>query len=350
MSVGLEAPALGPLTSRASRRGVVLVNVGTPQAPTVEAVRAYLREFLGDPLVVDLPAPARWLLLNLVILPFRPPRSAHTYQAIWTEAGSPLLAHSRAQAAALAQRLPDAVVVLAMRYGKPSLKEAVATLAEAGVTDVTLVPLYPQDALATVGTTVEAFRALSGNARVVRPFFSSSGFVAAVASKVRATVQSARAEHVLFSYHGLPVRQVSARCEAACSRKMGACPPLRDDNQSCYRAQCHATTLAVAQAAGVLARSSTSFQSRLKGSRWIGPFTDEVLASLAERGVKRVAVACPSFVADCLETLEEIGLRGAAHFRAHGGEHLELVPAVNDAPAFIDALAELIRHKWEDAS
>ena len=344
---GLEVPAPRPLPSHASRRGVVLVNVGTPQAPTVEAVRAYLREFLGDPKVVDLPAPARWLLLNLVILPFRPPRSAHAYQAIWTEAGSPLLVHSRAQAAALSQRLPDALVVLAMRYGKPSLRDAVAALSEAGVTDVTLVPLYPQDAAATVGTTVEAFRALVGEARVVAPFFSSPGFVGAVASKVRASVESSGAEHVLFSYHGLPVRQVSARCQATCSRRDGACPPLRDDNLRCYRAQCHATTTAIAQAAGVLARSSTSFQSRLKGSSWIGPFTDEALASLADRGVKRVAVACPSFVADCLE---ELGLRGAALFRAHGGAHLELVPAVNDAPAFIDTLAELIRRKWEDAS
>jgi ferrochelatase len=171
-----------------------------------------------------------------------------------------------------------------------------------------------------------------------------------MAERVRRTVEVSRAEFVLFSYHGLPVRQVVRSCQAACRRSSGACPPLRDDNRRCYRAQCHATTTAIARSAGVLAHASTSFQSRLKGASWIGPFTDETLAALARRGVRRVAVACPSFVADCLETLEEIGQRGAATFRAAGGEHLELVPSVNDEPAFIEDLAGLVRRQWEIAS
>lgn len=349
MNAPADAPIGVSVGDGATRRGVVLVNVGTPQAPTVDAVRAYLREFLGDPKVIDLPAPARWALLNLVILPFRPKRSAHAYQAIWTPQGSPLLLHSRAQEAALARRLPEARVVLAMRYGQPSLAEAVASLTAAGITDVTLVPLYPQDSQATVGTTVEAFGALVPRARVVPPFFSSPGFVEAVASRVVQSVERSQAEHVLFSYHGLPVRQVRRRCQdSSCPGSSGACPGLREDNRGCYRAQCFATTTSIAKVAGVLARSTTSFQSRLKGASWIGPFTDDTLVALAERGVKRVAVACPSFVADCLETLEEIGLRAAATFRAHGGEHLELVPSLNDEPVFIDALAQLVRRQWEN--
>jgi protoporphyrin/coproporphyrin ferrochelatase len=352
----VSAPAAtgAPLASArpAGRRAVVLVNVGTPEAPTVPAVRAYLREFLGDPGVIDLPAPARWLLLNLIILPFRPPRSAHAYQAIWTAEGSPLLLNSQAQARALAARLPEAEVVLAMRYGRPSLAEAVAQLRERGLGDVTLVPLYPQEAAATSGTTVKAFEALLPGARVVPAFFAAEGFVSAAAARVRETVDRSAADFVLFSFHGLPVRQVQRACAAACAGsggQPGACPPLRGDNARCYRAQCYATATAIAREAGVLARCATSFQSRLKGSSWLSPFTDDTLVELAGRGVKRVAVCCPSFVADCLETLEEIGLRGARTFQAAGGEHLELVPAVNDAPQFIDTLAGLIRARWQEA-
>jgi ferrochelatase len=340
------------LAASPRRRGVVLVNVGTPQAPTVPAVRAYLREFLGDPFVIDLPGPARWLLLNLVILPFRPSKSTHAYQAIWTPDGSPLLVNSQAQARALAARLPEAEVVLAMRYGLPSLRAAVEHLRARGVTDVTLVPMYPQEASATTGTTVKAFGEASPGARVLPAFFAAPGFVGAVASNVRETVARSGAEFVLFSYHGLPVRQVARICQTSCDGVKGLageCPPLGPANASCYRAQCYATTAAVAREAGVLARCSTSFQSRLKGASWLSPFTDDTLTALGQRGVKRLAVACPSFVADCLETLEEIGLRGAETFLAAGGEHLELVPAVNAAPAFIDTLAELLRARWEES-
>lgn len=342
----MNAPV--PQAATAARDGVLLVNVGTPDAPTPEAVRRYLREFLGDPKVIDLPAPARWLLLNLVILPFRPQKSAHAYQAIWTDQGSPLLLNAKAQAEALRRELPGVEVEVAMRYGNPSLASALQRLAEKGVTRVTAVPMYPQYASATTATTVEAFRALAPRGLVVPAFFGSEGFVAAAAERVKETVAASGAEVVLFSYHGLPVRQVKPLCTAACeghAGKHGACPALGPANADCYRAQCFATTGAIAQAAGV-ARFETSFQSRLKGATWLGPFTDEVVARLAGDGVKRLAVACPSFVADCLETLEEIGLRARETFRGAGGEELTLVPAVNAAPAFITALAGLVRHEW----
>lgn len=342
-----------PLSEPAGRRGVLLVNVGTPDAPTPSAVRKYLAEFLSDPRVVDLPAPGRWLLLHLVILPFRSKRSAHAYRQIWTPAGSPLLLHSQAQRAALSHRLPEAVVALGMRYGNPSMQDALESLRARGVWHVTLVPLYPQWADATSGSTEARFRELTGEtpADVTPPFCLEPGFVEASAARVKQVVEASSAQAVVFSYHGLPVRQVKKVCGAACRGREGRaapCPALGKDNARCYRAQCYATSKAIAEAAG-LASVVTSFQSRLKGTAWLGPHTDETVAALARAGVKRAAIACPSFVADCLETLEEIGQRAARAFQQAGGESLALVPAVNDDPLFIDALATLIRRQWAKA-
>jgi ferrochelatase len=252
--------------------------------------------------------------------------------------------NAQAQAEALRRALPGVEVEVAMRYGNPSLGAALKRLAERGVTRVTAVPMYPQFASATTGTTVEAFKALAPAGLVVPAFFGAEGFVEAAAARVRETVAQSGAELVLFSYHGLPVRQLKPVCGAGCEGLAGGhgpCPALGPSNADCYRAQCFATTAALAKAAGV-ARFETSFQSRLKGATWLGPFTDEVVARLAREGVKRLAVACPSFV----ETLEEIGQRARDTFREAGGETLTLVPAVNDAPAFITALAGLVRHEW----
>jgi ferrochelatase len=339
-----------PVVQPAGRRGILLVNVGTPDAPTVSAVRRYLREFLNDPRVIDLPAPVRWLLLNAIILPFRPRSSAHAYQQIWTPSGSPLLCHARAQREALARRLPEVPVALGMRYGNPSLGDALAELRAQGVSEVTLVPLYPQYAEATTGTTEDAFRRLVGDTphSITPPFFLEPGFVKAAAARVRAVVDASGSQMLVFSYHSLPLRQLTKACGAACGGKRGeaaACGALTPDNERCYRAQCFATSLAIAREAGVPAYV-TSFQSRIKGTAWLGPRTDETVVKLAKQGFKRVAVVCPSFVADCLETLEEIGQRVARTFQAAGGEALALVPSVNDDPAFIDALAHLIRRAW----
>ncbi len=339
----MNAPvAVSASSSLALRRAVVLINIGTPDAPTVPAVRRYLAEFLGDPKVIDLPAPVRWLLLRLIILPFRPKRSAHAYQQIWTPEGSPLMLNAQAQVAALQQALPDREVVLAMRYGNPGLPAVVAELRARGVRELTIVPMYPQFASATTGTTLERIEQLASDLKltVVPAFHGKPGFIEACAAQVRETVAASGAEHVLFSYHGLPLRQLKPVCGAPCSPQ--PCPALGATNAQCYRAQCYATSAAITAAAG-LTQASTSFQSRLKGATWISPFTDEAVVALAQRGVKRLAVACPSFVADCLETLEEIGQRAAESFKAAGGESLTLVPAVNAAPRFITMLADEVR-------
>jgi protoporphyrin/coproporphyrin ferrochelatase len=329
-------------------RGVILINVGTPDAPTVPAVRKYLAQFLNDPSVIDLPAPVRWLLLNLVILPFRPSKSAEAYQQIWTAEGSPLLVNSKKQVEALRTAMPGVEVELAMSFGSPSMGEALAALQQRGVTQVTLVPMYPQYASATSGGTVGAWHRLLGEqvqppaSATVPAFHGRPGFIAASAQRIRETVKATNADHVLFSFHGLPVRQLKPYCEVRCDGT--PCPALGPTNANCYRAQCYATARALVEAAELSSEmTSTAFQSRLKGETWLSPFTDAAVVALAKKGVKRLAVACPSFVADCLETLEEIGLRAAETFREAGGESLTLVPAVNDSPAFIEMLAAELR-------
>jgi ferrochelatase len=317
-------------------------------------VRRYLREFLSDPRVIDIPALPRWLLVNLVIAPFRPRTSAEAYRKIWGPEGSPLLAHGRALCAGVARALgPDFTVALGMRYGRPSIPEALAELAAAGVGRIVALPLYPQWAESSTGSTrarlEEAYRALGGAPplRVLPAFFDAPGFVEAFAAVARPVLAGARPDHVLFSYHGLPERQVKAAdpTRGHCLAGPGCCEaPPPEVLARCYRAQCLATTRALARSLALGPGTfSTSFQSRLGRTPWIRPFTDQVLPELAASGVKRLVVLCPSFVADCLETLEEIGIRGREQWESLGGAQLTLVPSLNSHPSWVEAVAAMIR-------
>ena len=325
------------------QRAVELVNLGTPDAPTPAAVRRYLRAFLSDPRVIDLNAVGRWLLLNLVILPFRPRKTAKLYQSVWLEGGSPLLVHSQAQQRALQAKLPGTEVLLAMRYGAPSLDQALARCDALRIRDITIVPLFPHEASATTGSVREAvFRAYEGHPRVpslrmVAPFFDDAGYLEAVSAQLRTSLPP-DVQHVLFSYHGLPERQL--RREDGTGHCLSS-PDCCLTNRHCYRAQCLATTRALA--AKLAVPHTTTFQSRLGRTPWLAPFTDHVLQELAAKGVKRVALIAPGFVADCLETLEELGTRAVEQFRSLGGESLTVVPCLNDDPAFIEVLARLSR-------
>ena len=333
--------------------GVLLVNLGTPEAPRPREVRRYLREFLSDPRVIDMPALARWLLLNAVILPTRPRASAAAYAKIWTPEGSPLLLYGRALRDGVAAALgADFAVALGMRYGKPSLGQALAELRAAAVCEIRLLPLFPQYSEAATGSVVARVLELtragpdSPPVRVLEPFYDDPGFLAAWSAVARPELDEFRPDHVLFSYHGLPERQVRAADASAghCLASPGCCDAIARVNRDCYRAQCFATTRALAERLALPADThSTSFQSRLGRIPWIRPYTDEVLHDLASRGVARLAVLCPAFVADCLETLEEIGIRGREQWRAAGGEALHLVPSLNAQPAWISALADLLR-------
>ena len=337
------------IQAQVPRTGVLLANTGTPDAPTTPAVRRYLREFLSDPRVIDIPAIARWLLLNLIILPVRPARSAHAYRAVWRPDGSPLLVFSEALRGALQRTLgDDFAVALGMRYGRPSLDEGVDRLMATGAERIVVVPLFPQYASASNGSVAEACLEILSRrwnvpeVVVLGDFFDDPGFLRAQVEVIEQARRGFDADFVLFSYHGLPVRQVrkSEGPGAACDRD-GPCPPPTGPHRMCYRAQCYATSRALAAALGLGPDAhATAFQSRLGRTPWIEPHTDVLIEDIARRGARRLLVACPSFVADCLETVEEVGIRLRAQWASLGGEGFELVPCLNDHPAWVEALAE----------
>ncbi len=332
---------------------MLLLNLGTPRSPETGDVRRYLREFLSDARVIDVAAPLRWALVNLVIAPFRAPRSAAAYRKIWTGSGSPLLANGVALRAALAAELGDGYVVeLGMRYGEPSIAGALARLCDAGVARIVALPLFPQYASSSLGSALARLYELAAERTNVPPlqaraeFYAEPGFVAALAEIARPRLAAFRPDHVLFSYHGLPERHVRQGDPTGrhCLVSESCCAAMVPANARCYRAQCHATTHALADALALAPGDfSLSFQSRLGRDPWIQPYTDVRLPELARSGVKRLAVLCPSFAADCLETLEEIGIRAAEQWRSAGGEALELVPCANAHPAFVRFLAERAR-------
>lgn len=335
--------------------GVLLVNLGSPEAPTPRAVRRYLREFLGDPRVLDMPALPRRLLLETAILPTRPRASAAAYEKIWTPEGSPLLVHGRALRDALAKRLGEGFAVeLAMRYGVPAIPPALDRLTRADCRKIVVLPLFPQFAAASTGSALEAVYRAAGARwntpplEVVDSFYDDPGFIAALAAVAREIPDERRPDHLLLSYHGLPERQIrrSDPGGAHCLASNTCCDAIGPGNRACYRAQCVATSRALARALGIRDEDWTlSFQSRLGRIPWIRPYTDEVLPFLRDRGVERLAVLCPSFVADCLETLEEIGIRAREQWLALGGEDLALVPCLNAHPAWVDAIQSWIERR-----
>ncbi|MFV8752507.1 ferrochelatase [Nannocystaceae bacterium ST9] len=335
------------------RTGILLVNLGTPDAPEPAPVRRYLRQFLSDPRVIDINPIGRAALLNLVILPFRPARSAAAYRKIWSAEGSPLLIHGRALTERLRERIPEHPIELGMRYGNPSIASALAKLAEQQCDRVLALPLYPQYAASSTGSTVEELARIVGTlwttpfVSVVPPFYDHPAFLAAFTAVARETLTEFAPDHVLFSFHGLPERQV-VRCAdpGVCLAGPNCCDALVVGNRNCYRAQCHVTARALAGSLGLGEQGegwSISFQSRLGRTPWIKPYTDEVVPALAKRGVGKLAVMCPAFVADCLETLEEIGMRANEDFTAAGGRELKLVPSLNSHPAWVAGVETLVR-------
>lgn len=333
--------------------GLLLINLGTPDEPTPTAVRRYLREFLSDPRVIDIHPVGRALLLNLVILPFRPKKSAHAYQSIWDkERGSPLMFHSRDLAAGVAAKLgPAWKVELAMRYGNPSIPDAIAALRAAAVDRIVVLPLFPQYASSSTGTAVARVFEIASEAwntpwlHIVPPFYDDADFIAAFAAVAKQHGVD-DADHVLLSFHGLPERQCkkSDTSGSHCLTKSDCCDRIVEANRHCYRAQCFATARGLAAALAMPPeRYTVCFQSRLGRTPWIRPYTDELLDELGKKGVKKLAVMCPAFVADCLETVEEIGIRAREQFRAAGGQELTMIPSLNATAPWIELVARLAR-------
>ncbi|MFP3914062.1 MAG: ferrochelatase [Actinomycetota bacterium] len=333
--------------------GVLLVQLGTPRSPDTGDVRRYLRQFLSDPRVMDIPAPLRFLLLNAVILPFRPRRSAHAYRQIWTDRGSPLTLHTRALAREVESVLGEGYrVAVGMRYQEPSLRAALEELDAAGCRRLVILPLFPQYSSAATGSALEAAvrEATSGwnvpDVTTVGEFYDDEAFLDALVDTTRPHLEEFRPDHVLFSYHGLPEKQIRRSDPSGewCLQSSTCCESISEVNRYCYRAQSYATTRLAAARLGLAAGSySTAFQSRLAGQKWIEPYTDVVLADLHEAGVRRLAVLTPSFTADCLETLEEIGIRGRKQWQDLGGEDFLLVPCLNAERSWVEAVAGMVR-------
>ena len=324
-----SAPSPAP-TASAADCGVLLINLGTPDAPTAPALRRYLAEFLSDPDVVDLPRFLWWPLLHGVVLRTRPQKSAEAYARVWTEAGSPLLVHSRAIAAALKAELAartGAVIPLAlgMRYGRPSLADALHALTAEGVARIVVLPLYPQFARATTGSSLAQLERLARKSfTCIESYADDPGYIRALAGSVRDHWRThARGKRLLISFHGIPQQAV---------RKGDP-----------YAGQCSVTAQLLAKALNLSQDEwQLVFQSRFGRARWLEPYTEDTLKQLAAHGMQTVDVVCPGFAADCLETLEEIALRYAESFRAAGGRDLHYIPALNARPEHVRALADLV--------
>ena len=331
-----------------SNHALLLVNLGSPASTEVADVRRYLNQFLMDPYVVDLPWPLRRLLVSLILLK-RPAASAHAYASIWWADGSPLVVLSRRLQAAMKAQWTQGPVELAMRYGEPSIETVLNRLAAQGIQQVTLAPLYPQFADSTTTTVIEEARRVVRAANldmrfsILAPFYDQPEYIDALVDSARPYLEQ-DFDHLLLSFHGLPERHLRKLDPSKhCLKGPDCCrtaPP--QVLATCYRAQCMRSAAAFAERMGLRPEQwSVSFQSRLGRDKWIEPYTESRLQALAGQGVKKLLVMCPAFVADCIETLEEIGDRGLEQFQAAGGESLQLVPCLNDHPSWVAALKTL---------
>ena len=328
--------------AQADKIGVLVTNLGTPQAPSRKALKPYLKQFLSDPRVVEVPRLIWWMVLNLVILNIRPARSAKAYATVWTEDGSPLLVHTRDQADRLRTKLQaeygEAVVVeFAMRYGEPALDKVIDKMMQQGVRKLLVLPLYPQYCASTTGSTFDALaedfrqRRWLPELRFINHYHDFDPFIEAMADKIRThREQHGSADKLIFSYHGIPERYLL--------------------NGDPYHCECHKTSRLIAQKLGLDKDAyMTTFQSRFGREEWLKPYTDHTLQGLPEQGVKSVQIVCPGFSADCLETVEEIGEENRDYFLEAGGERYEYIPCLNAEAPHIDALHALIKdnlHGW----
>jgi ferrochelatase len=317
-----------------SRTGIVVLQLGTPDAPTSPALRRYLRQFLSDRRVVDVWPPLWWAILNLVVLPRRPAKSAALYERVWTAAGSPLAVTTAGQAEGLAHRVnaeresPAIEVAVGMRYGKPSIEQAIGSLIERGCDRLLLFPMYPQYSSATTGSSLEAaFAVLSKMrvvppVRVVPPYYEDAGYIDALADRTRRIFETWRPDHLVVSFHGLPLRYIECG------------DPYKD--------HCERTISVLLERLGWPAdRATLTFQSRFGREPWLQPYTDETLRELGRRKLDRLAVICPGFTADCLETLEEIALSGRELYHQAGGGEYRVIPCLNVDESWLDAMWKL---------
>lgn len=350
MNATVASPNAAPSTTRpAATQGVLLVNLGSPDSPAVPDVRRYLREFLMDSRVLDVNYFLRFCIVHFAILPSRPKQSAEAYHSIWTPEGSPLIVTSRRLQRLLQDRLPIPVE-LAMRYQNPSIPDAVRRLANQGLKEILLVPLFPHYAMSSFETAVERVREVAAQTapslriHVQPPYYEEPDYIRALVGSAENWLRKDY-DHLLFSFHGVPERQIrkSDPTGCHCLKVPDCCNVKSPAHNTCYRHQCFRTMQAFVQQAGVPAsKFSLAFQSRLGRDPWLTPYTDQELERLAAKGVRKLLVICPAFVSDCLETIEEIGMRGRETFLHAGGTEFQMIPCLNEHPLWVDALATMV--------
>lgn len=330
-------------------KAVLLVNLGSPDSPSVPDVRRYLNQFLMDGRVIDVAWPLRRFIVGMILIK-RPAESAHAYKQVWLPEGSPLVVTSRHVQKLLQQRV-KVPVELAMRYQNPSVPDAVKKLAAQGVTDLLLIPLFPHYAMSSYESAVEWVKeniakfAPQMKLTVQKPYYDAPDYIAAMA-EVAADSLKAEYDHLLFSFHGVPERQIkkSDPTKCHCLTAANCCEVASPAHEVCYRAQCFKTARALAAKLNLPANKwSVAFQSRLGKDPWLRPFTDFELERLPKAGVKKLVVISPAFVSDCLETIEELGLRGKESFMSAGGESYRLIPCLNENLAWITALENMVK-------
>ena len=329
-----------------SKKAVLLVNLGSPDKPNTKEVRRYLNQFLMDPFVIQLPWLLRRLIVSLFVLPKRPKSSAKAYQSIWTDEGSPLLLLSEQLKTALQKQL-DIPVGMAMRYGKPSIENQLVKLChKTDIEEILFIPLYPHHADSTVTTSIKEAqrvikkRKLKIKLTTFKPFYDNPKYINALVNSAQPYLDQPY-DHLLLSYHGLPELHITKldKSKKHCLKKSDCCHQANKAHKTCYRHQVVRTTECFAKQLGLSAdKYSISFQSRLGRAKWLGPNTEDSLRELAEKGIKNVLVICPAFVTDCLETLEEIEIRGQEVFKEAGGESLTLIPCLNTHPEWVKTL------------
>ena len=334
-----------------SKTGVLLVNLGTPDSTKVPDVRKYLREFLMDARVIDIPYPQRFALVNGIIAPFRAPKSAKEYEKLWVERGSPLKFYGYDVRDLLQKELGEEFVVeLAMRYQSPSIAAGLEKLKDCPVGNLIIIPLFPHYASATTGSVIEKVMEIVRtwqtipSIQFVSQFVEDELYLKTIEERARKWMEKEDWDHYLFSYHGVPERQIyKGSCGGYCQINEQCCGTYTPQNQLCYRAQCFYNTRLMAERLGLKEdQHSTCFQSRLGKDPWIQPYADDVIPALAKKGVKKVLAFSPAFVADCLETTVEVGHQFKENFIEAGGEKWQLVESLNDHPTWIQCLKEMV--------
>ncbi len=331
-------------------KGVLLVNLGSPESTDPKDVKVYLDEFLMDKYVIDVPYLLRAFLVRGIILRKRPEKSAEAYQKIWTPEGSPLINISKKTHEKVQDRV-NLPVSLAMRYGQPSILNGLQELQDKGVTEVMLFPLYPQNAMASTTTVIalaeEIRKKQFPNMKftIVPAFYNKPDYIKNLADSIKKHLEGFDYDHLLFSYHGIPERHIRKTdiTKSHCKIDGSCCVTASPAHEFCYRHQCYETTKLVVELLNIpKEKYSQTFQSRLAGDKWLEPYTDIEINKMPEKGIKNLAVVTPAFVADCLETLEEIAMEADHQFKEHGGVNFKAIPCLNDDDAWMDTIAQWI--------